>query len=140
MFVLLLLVTFSIATAASFGVARAFDRSIAGILARLIPDELAVAWQRYVTFGLYLVGINGGVRIWEFEKYVLPPRAQAEPLVLTPDRWALEVYRTLVGSLQSMALVLLALFVVCLVAYLAVRSIEAQAGERRAEARTAHAA
>jgi hypothetical protein len=129
MFVLLLLVTFSIAAAASFVVVRMFDRPLAGIVARLIPDELAIAWQRYVTFGIYLVGVNGGVRIWEFEKYVLPPYSAAEPLVLTADRWALEVYRTLMGTLQSVAIVLLALFAVALVGYLAVRRRETAHGD-----------
>jgi hypothetical protein len=126
MFVVLLIVTFSIATVASAAVARVFDRPLGGIVARLIPDELAVAWQRYVVFGLYLIGINGGVRIWEFEKYVLPPFGRAEPLVLTPDRWALEVYRTLMGTLQSVAGVLLGLFVAALIAYVVIRQREQQ--------------
>jgi hypothetical protein len=124
MFVVLLIVTFTIATAASAAVARVFDRPLSGIVARLIPDELAVAWQRYIIFGLFLIGINGGVRIWAFEKYVLPPSGRAEPLVLTPDRWALEVYRTLMGTLQSVAGVLLIIFVVSLVAYVILRQRE----------------
>ena len=124
MFVLLLIVTFTLATAASFVIARMFNQSLAGIISRLIPDELAVAWHRYVLFGLYLVGVNGGVRIWEFEKYVLPIGAQRETLVLTPDRWALEVYRTLMGTLRSIAVVLLLLFVVALFGYLIVRARE----------------
>ena len=124
MFVLLLVVTFTLALAASFVVTRTFNQPLAGIIARLIPDELSVAWHRYILFGLYLVGINGGVRIWEFEKYVLPIGATHDTLVLTPDRWALEVYRTLMGTLQSDAGVLLLLFVVALIAYLIVRAKE----------------
>lgn len=130
MFVLLLVVTFTLATAASCVVARMFDKPLAGIIARLIPDELSVAWHRYVLFGLYLVGVNGGVRIWEFQKYVLPIGAARDTLILTPDRWALEVYRTLMGTLQSTAQVLLLLFLAALVAYLIVRARE----------RTGHAA
>ena len=122
MFVLLLIVTFTIALAASFVVARTFNHPLAGIIARLIPDELALAWHRYIVFGLYLIGVNGGVRIWEFEKYVLPIGAAKETLLLTPDRWALEAYRTLMGTLRSIAAVLLLLFVVFLFAYLIVRS------------------
>jgi hypothetical protein len=124
MFVLLLIVTFTLALAASFVVARMFNQPLAGIIARLIPDELSLAWHRYVLFGLYLVGVNGGVRIWEFEKYVLPIGATHDTLVLTPDRWALEVYRTLMGTLQSDAGVLLMLFVIALFAYLIIRSKE----------------
>ena len=124
MFVLLLVVTFTIATVASFVISRMFDRSLAGIIARLIPDELAVAWHRYVLFGLYLIGVNGGVRIWEFEKYVLPLGAGHETLLLTPDRWALEVYRTLMGTLRSIAVVLLMFFAVALISYLGLRARE----------------
>jgi hypothetical protein len=127
MFVLLLIVTFTIATSASFVVARLFDRPLEGIVARLIPDELAIAWQRYILFSLYLVGVNGGVRIWEFEKYVLPRGAAVVPLDLTADRWALEVYRTLMGTLRSVAVVLFVLFVIALVAYSVVRSRESDA-------------
>jgi hypothetical protein len=124
MFVLLLVVTFTIATAASYVLARMFDKPLAGIIARLIPDEMSVAWHRYVLFGLYLIGVNGGVRIWEFQKYVLPIGVARDTLVLTADRWALEVYRTLMGTLQSIAQVLLLIFLVSLVAYLIVRARE----------------
>jgi hypothetical protein len=124
MFVLLLVVTFSLATAASYVVTRMFDKPLAGIIARLIPDELSVAWHRYVLFGLYLIGVNGGVRIWEFQKYVLPIGAARDTLILTPDRWALEVYRTLMGTLQSTAQVLLLLFICALIGYVIVRARE----------------
>ena len=78
----------------------------------------------YVGFAIYLVGINGGVRIWQLERYVSPDRGEAVPLVLNTDRWALEVYRTLIGTLQSIAVALLIFFVVALFAYLMARSIE----------------
>ena len=131
MFVLLLIVTFTLATGASFVIARLFDRPLAGIVTRLIPDDLAIAWQRYILFGLYLVGVNGGVRIWEFEKYVLPGAGVPLPLRLTADRWALEVYRTLMGTLRSVAVVLFVLFVVALIAYSMVRSQESDAPTSR---------
>ena len=131
MFVVLLIVTFTIATAASAAVARAFDRPLSGIIARIIPDELAVAWQRYIIFGLFLVGINGGVRIWQFEKYVLPPFRQADPLDLNADRWALEVYRTLMGTLRSLAFVLFVVFAVSLFTYIVIRKRESELAQRR---------
>lgn len=127
MFIALLLVTFLIAAATSFAVARAFQRPVAVILARIVADELALAWQRYVVFAIYLVGINGGVRIWELEKYVAPRGKNAAPLVLDTDRWALEVYRTLIEALQSIAWALLLFFGVALLAYLVVRSLELRA-------------
>jgi hypothetical protein len=46
---------------------------------------------------------------------------------LTTERWILEVYRTLIGTLQSVAWMLLVFFVFALIAYVVVRI-----GERRA--------
>ena len=124
MFLALLAVTFVIAAATSFVIARAFHGPVTVILTRIVADELAVAWQRYVVFAMYLVGINGGVRIWELERYVSPFGVDNRPLVLNADRWALEVYRTLIETMQSIAWALLAFFGVSLVAYLFIRAIE----------------
>lgn len=126
MFIALLLVTFLIATAASAVVARAFAQPVAVILTRIIADELALAWQRYIVFGIYLLGINGGVRIWQLERFV-SPGTQPIP-TLNADRWALEVYRTLIGSLETIAWAMLPFFVISLLAYLAVRSLELRTG------------
>lgn len=137
MFIALLLVTFLIAAATSFVVARAFHRPVAVILHRIVADELALAWQRYVVFAIYLVGINGGVRIWELEKSVAPRGGNPAPLALNTDRWALEVYRTLIEALQSIAWALLLFFGVALLAYLVVRSLELRAARAEPHASTA---
>ena len=135
MFIALLIVTFLIATAACAVVARAFSEPVAVILTRIVADELAMAWQRYVIFALYLLGINGGVRIWQLERFVR--YGQNDLPLLNADRWALEVYRTLIGSLQSLAVALLAFFVLSLLAYLRVRSLEVQSGRVVTPARAA---
>ena len=124
MFLALLAVTFVIAAATSFVIARAFHGPVTVILTRIVADELAVAWQRYVVFAIYLVGINGGVRVWELEKYVAPRGVANVPMVLNADRWALEVYRTLIETMESIAWALLAFFGVTLVAYLFIRALE----------------
>src|SRR6185436_8291228 len=90
MFISLLVVTFIIAAATSSVVAYFLHKPVAAILSRIIADELALAWQRYVIFGVYLVGITGGVRIWELERYVSPSARQGA-LELNTDRWALEI-------------------------------------------------
>src|ERR1044071_5351242 len=98
MFIVLLLVTLAIALAVSYFVTKLFDRPIAAILARIVAEELSTAWQRYITFAIYVVGISGGVRIWELEKYITP-RAKDDPaLILNSDRWVLEVYRTVIET------------------------------------------
>jgi len=46
------------------------------------------------------------------------------PLVLTGERWMLEIYRTLLETLQSIAWMLLIFFVFALIAYVVVRAFE----------------
>jgi ABC-type transport system involved in multi-copper enzyme maturation permease subunit len=116
MFVTLLAVTFGIALAVTFIVARIFQKSITGILDRIFIVEISRAWQRYMTFAIYVVGISGGVRVWELEKYITP-RGDDAAVVLNSDRWVLEVYRTIIETLQSTAMLLLVFFVVAIVAY-----------------------
>jgi hypothetical protein len=123
----LLVVTFAIAAVVSFAVARLFSRSLRQILERLVAAELAGAWHRYVIFALYVVGISGGVRVWSLEQYVIPREPRTAPLVLTADRWTLEVYRTVIGTLQSAAWMLLVVFVFLLVAYVIARGQELRA-------------
>jgi hypothetical protein len=120
----LLPATLAIAILVSLGVARLFHQPIAAILQRIVSTELGSAWQRYVTFAIYVVGVSGGVRVWELEKYVNPRGKDAPPIVLNADRWTLEVYRTVIGTLQSIAWILLVFFVAALIAYVVVRGFE----------------
>lgn len=130
MFFALLFITLFIAALVSFIVARAFDKPINTILERIVGAEIAGAWARYMKFAIYVVGISGGVRIYELERYLPQPDMSKGPdgypprvyqLVLTPERWVLEVYRTIIETLQSLAWMLLVFFLVSLVAYIIVR-------------------
>jgi len=125
----LLLVTFLIAVAVSFGVAMLFRGSLRTILNRILSPELAGAWNRYITFAIYVVGISGGVRIWEIEKYITPRTENEAPIVLNSDRWLLESYRTVIATLQSTAWMLLVVFAVTLIAVVIVRGQEMKHGK-----------
>lgn len=129
MFVTLLVVTFSIAVVASYLVVRLFERSIAAILQRIVAEELSAAWQRYLTFAIFVVGVSGGVRIWELEKYITPRIRETEPIILNSDRWILEVYRTVIETLQSIAWMLLMFFAFALIAYVLMRGYELKHGK-----------
>lgn len=124
MFFTLLIVTLLIAAVVSFGVVRLFDRPVGSILRRIVADELSGAWHRYIKFAAYVVGISGGVRIHELERYISAPKKDEEVLVLTSERWTLEVYRTVIETLQGIAWMLLLVFVVALVAYVLARGFE----------------
>lgn len=124
MFLTLLVVTFTIAVLCSFFVARLFDKPIEAILGRIVAEELSLAWHRYIRFALYVVGVSGGVRIWELEKYITPQTKDLPMPVLNNDRWVLEVYRTVIETLQSVAWMLLVFFLFALTAYVVVRGFE----------------
>ncbi len=75
-------------------------------------------------FALYVVGISSGVRIWALEKYVTPEKEGGAIIQLTNERWILEVYRTIIETLQSIAGVMLAFFIFALVAFVVVKGLE----------------
>lgn len=134
MFFTLLAVTLAIALAVSAGVARLFSRSLHRILDRIVAPDLAGAWHRYLLFALYVVGISGGVRIWSLEQYINPRDPKAAPLILTQERWVLEVYRTIIQTLQSIAWMLLVVFVFLLIAYVVARGLELRAARHNGSA------
>lgn len=124
MFLLLLLISFVIAVAVCFVIARVFRRPIVSILQRLISEEVYTAWNKYLTFAMYVVGISGGVRVWDLEKYITPRKEGEKILELTQDRWMLEIYSTIIGTLQSIAWMLLVFFLFALIAYVIVKGQE----------------
>jgi hypothetical protein len=127
MFLTLLIVTFFVSTLVSIVVVTAFRKPVGRILSRIIADELSTAWVRYLMFALYVVGISSGVRIWDLEKYITKPPIQgAEVVQLNMDRWILEVYRTVISTLQGLAWVLFAFFVCTLLAFVLVKVFEAR--------------
>ncbi|HRM22913.1 MAG TPA: hypothetical protein PL031_10305, partial [Neisseria sp.] len=104
-------------------VARLFAQPLHNILTRIIDDPISEAWVRYMKFAILVVGVSAGVRIGELEKYITPWRwdEKAQIVPLTGERWVLEVYRTIIESLQGIAWMLLVFFVVALMAYVVVR-------------------
>ena len=125
MFITLLIVTYVIAFVVSSIVVLIFGRPVNNILSRIIADKISSAWSRYLKFAIYITGISSGVRIWDLEKYITKPRYEGSEIVqLNAERWVLEVYRTVIGTLQGVAWMLLVFFVFALIAYVIVRAFE----------------
>jgi hypothetical protein len=126
MFYALLLVTFVVAFFVSGVVVRIFDKPADKIFHRIIQDDISSAWTTYLKFALYVVGISSGVRINDLERYIIKPEygnnAQVE--VLTTEKWVLEIYRTIIESLEGLAGVLLCFFIISLIAFVFIRLIE----------------
>ncbi|AFN77051.1 hypothetical protein ACYCFL_17230 [Stutzerimonas nitrititolerans] len=130
MFIWLLVVTLAVSALVCFIATRFFDKPIGSILTRLVSEELSFAWHRYITFAIYVVGISGGGRIWALERYITPNTEEASVVQLNAARWTLEVYRTIVETLQGIAWMLLVFFIFALIAYVIVRGFELRQGKR----------
>ena len=137
MFFTLLLVTFVLSVIVSFGVVKLFDKPIDAIFKRIIQDEISRAWHKYITFAAYVVGISGGVRIYQLERYIGAPDVDTEVLVLNAERWTLEVYRTIIETLQAIAWMYLVVFIFALIAYVIVRGFELRNARRKQVEETA---
>jgi sensor histidine kinase regulating citrate/malate metabolism len=126
MFLTLLFVTLVLSALVSLLAARAFAQPLQRILQRLIADDIFQAWQRYMQFAIFVVGISSGVRIYDLERYISPMAGDKDAMILTltTERWVLELYRTVIETLQGIAWMLLLFFVVSLIAYVIVRLAE----------------
>ncbi|MDM1721372.1 hypothetical protein [Acinetobacter towneri] len=125
MFYYLIISTFALALLVSFVVMRLFSGSINDILARIIHDPIHEAWAKYTKFAGMVVGTSSGIRIYDMEKYITPlTYAENDKRIvieLTQERWVLEIYRTIIETLQGLAWMMLVFFMVALIAYVIVR-------------------
>ncbi len=125
MFYYLIISTFALALLVSFIVMRLFSSSINAILARIIHYRIHEAWAKYTKFAGMVVGTSSGIRIYDMEKYITPlTYAENDKRIvieLTQERWVLEIYRTIIETLQGLAWMMLVFFMVALIAYVIVR-------------------
>jgi len=124
MFITLLIINFLVAFLVCFIIAFIFKTPISKIIHRLVTEDIYIAWSKYIIFAIYVVGISGGVRIWDLEKYITPQSKDSSIIILTQERWILELYRTIIGTLQSVAWMLLLFFIFALIAYVIVKGLE----------------
>ena len=135
MFLVLLALTLGVALATSALVVLFFNRPIRQILDRIIGEQIASGWHRFLLYAIFVVGVSSGVQIWKLEQYVHPerldPRGTARVLALDGPSIGLEIYRTIIQTLQGVAWALLVFFVVALIAFAIIRRGEAgPAGSR----------
>ena len=124
MFILLLGATFVLAVVVSFIIAKVFQRPVQQILDRIIADQISYVWSKYLSFAIYVVGVSGGVRVWELEKYLRPQGDSEVVAELTTEAWVLEIYGAIMGTMSAVAWMLLVFFVFTLIAFVIVRGRE----------------
>ena len=125
MIIKLLVITFFLSLILACLAAWFFRKPISKIMTRIVGDPLASAWVRYLMGAIVVIGVGGGVRPWDYEKYITPVKDQPMP-VLNSDRWVLEIYRTVIGTAQAITMMLLVFFVFALIAYVLLRGAESR--------------
>lgn len=128
MIINLLVITFLVSFVVAFLVAWFFRGPVSSIMNRVVGDPLGAAWVRYLMVAIVVIGVGGGVRPWDYEKYITPMKDQPV-LVLNSDRWVLEIYRTVIGTAQSITWMLLVFFVFALIAFVLLRGAELRHGK-----------
>lgn len=128
----LLIATFVISFVVASIVVFIFTPPVDRIVRRVIQEDVSRAWTRYLQFAIYVVGIGSGTQVWSLQKYLSPPAPGERALELTRDRWVLEVYGSVIQTLQSIAMMLLVFFVFALLALVIVRDREARRGRPEA--------
>lgn len=129
MFYYLMFANFAIALVVSITVILVFGKSIDSILARIINDPINTSWAKYTKFAGMVVGVSSGIRIYDMEKYITPIVYNVNEsyiVQLTTERWFLEIYRTIIETLQGLAWMLLVFYVIALFSYVIVRWSEAK--------------
>jgi large-conductance mechanosensitive channel len=125
MFITLLVVTFIISLAVCAIITRIFRKPIDSILDRIISDAISKAWSTYLRFAIFVTGISSGVNLYKIEQYITAPQYKDGRIIeLTPTRWLLEIYRTIIETLQGIAWMLLVFFLFALIAFVIVRVFE----------------
>jgi len=127
-FLLLLAVTLLIAVIVSGLVIFFFNKPIDKIFNRIIGEDISIAWRKFLTFALFVVGVSSGVNIWRLEKFIQPDSENMIQTNLSPEYWGLEIYRTIISTLGGLAWALLLFFVVALITFAIVRKKEVKQG------------
>ncbi len=124
MIFILLLSTFCAGLIVAVIVNFFFKKPIAQILKRLIDDDIYVSWVRYMSFAIYVVGISSGVNLYKIERYINPIDKETAIYQINQTSWTFEVYRSVIGSLTSLAWLLLIFFIIALITFVIKRIFE----------------
>lgn len=94
-----------------------FSKPIRMMVTSILPQELADAWATFMKYMIVVIGVGGGVRVYNYEKYIDTGAKDHIPTPLTNERWALELYDTLLNTLSSIGWLVFWLFAVVMIAY-----------------------
>jgi hypothetical protein len=103
MFVTLFIVTLLLSAAVAAILAWISRDPIDSVLGRYFAPHIAGAMSKYLRFAVVVVGVAMGTRVQALEDYISAPswtKANMDS-ALTPEVWAVELYRTALGTLAG---------------------------------------
>lgn len=127
MFVALFVSSFVLALALSITVAWLSREAIDSILRRFVADRAVRAgFEKYIRFAIVVVGISGGTRVRVLQEYLAASDLNKEAMAaqLTQEFWVMEIYRTILGTLEAIAGLLLVCIFMALIAPVVVRMLK----------------
>lgn len=126
-----LVMAYGAAAMVALTVTAAFSSPIEEVLFRLLPGEVAPAWQQFVKFALFVVAFGGGMPAPLTGAIIDRNAPEAAPI---PGEGFMIVMSSLSGALMAAAWVLLVFFAVTLAALTALRLYSIMRKRREAEA------
>ena len=123
MFLALFVVSLALAFGISATVAWISKDVMESILHRFLADKIGTAVSKYLRFAIVVAGISDGTRAAALREFVSSPVWNREELTaqLTPEFWALELYRTAIGALEGILGLILIFSFIALIAIFLIR-------------------
>jgi hypothetical protein len=123
MFVLLFTISFLLAGGVAAGVARLSQDPIEVILHRFLAAHISVGLSKYLRFAIIVVGVASGTRVGALEEYIGATSYNKAALsaALTQEVWVLELYRTVLATVEGIVWLLLVVAFFVILAVLIIR-------------------
>jgi len=129
MYITLFTISFLLALGLSLTIAWISREAIETVLRRFVTDFVTRSgFEKYIRFAIVVVGISGGTRVRALQEYISAPSYNKAALeaALTQEVWVMEMYRTILGTLESVAFLLLVCIFLALIAPVVVRMFKAE--------------
>ena len=139
--IILLVIQFVCAIVISFCVVKVFNKPISAIFKRIIQDEISLSFTKYVKYATYFFGISGGLighlsEEYMPDKYLSESTSDSQTSGLDDELmseirdnlwfWMMcgLIIGRIAGTLHAVAQMYLVLFVIVVIAYIAVKILE----------------
>src|SRR5215471_19017312 len=129
MFIALFAASFVLALALSVTIARLSREAIDVVLRRFVVDPVVRSgFEKYIRFAIVVLGISGGTRVKPLQEYITAADYNKPALLaaLTQEFWTLELYRTVMGTLEGVAGLLLLCIFLALIAPAVLRMLKVE--------------